>query len=204
MEIGSHTFSHYYCREHGQTVEQFRTDLNAARQIAEANGYKLTSLVLPRNQVEDNYIDVIKGLGFRAYRDEENDWIHEKVKIRPLLRLFRLIDVYFPITGQGGYIPKKNNGVWNFPGSRMYKPYFKKLSFMEGLKVRRIKRQMLHAAKNGLVFHLWWHPHNIGVYTDFHLKQLEEIFAYYEKLHDEYGMISFNMEEAADYFDCNM
>ena len=74
---------------------------------------------------------------------------------------------------------------------------------MEGLKIRRIKKQMLHAAKNGLVFHLWWHPHNIGVFTDFHLKQLEEIFSYYQKLHDQYGMVSFNMEEAADYFDGN-
>lgn len=203
MEIGSHTFSHYYCREEGQTVEQFRTDLDVAQKIASVNGYKLSSLVLPRNQVESNYIDVIQELGFRAFRDEENDWIHEKVKIRPLLRILRLMDVYFPLTGQGGYIPEKVNGVWNFPGSRMYKPYFKKLAFMEGLKIHRIKKQMLHAAKNGLVFHFWWHPHNIGVMTDFHLKQLEEVFAYYKELNDQYGMISLNMEEAADYFDEN-
>ena len=56
---------------------------------------------------------------------------------------------------------------------------------------------MLHAAKNGLTFHLWWHPHNIGVRTDFHMQQLEEIFHYFEELREQYGMRSLNMDEAA-------
>src|SRR5690606_11461776 len=31
QEIGTHTFSHYYCLEAGQTEAQFRADLEAAR-----------------------------------------------------------------------------------------------------------------------------------------------------------------------------
>jgi hypothetical protein len=107
------------------------------------------------------------------------------------------MDVYFSLTGKGGYIPKKEDGIYNLVGSRMYKPFFKPLSFMEGLKVKRIKNQMYHAAKNGLTFHLWWHPHNVGVRTDFHMKQLEEIFSYYDELKEKYGMRSLNMGEAA-------
>ena len=197
QEIGSHTFSHYYCREAGQTLAQFEADMLAAKAIASDNGYNLTSVVLPRNQCESEYIEVLAKLGFTAYRDEENDWIHEKIKFRPLMRILRLMDVYLPLTGQGGYIPKIENGIVNLVGSRMYKPYFKPLAFMERLKIRRIKRQMLHAAKNGLTFHLWWHPHNIGVRTEFHLKQLEEILDYYEILKEKYGMRSLNMREAA-------
>lgn len=197
QEIGSHTFSHYYCREAGQTVAQFEADMLSAKKIAHDNGYELTSVVIPRNQCEPEYIDILMRLGFTAYRDEENDWIHEKIKFRPLMRILRLADVYLPLTGQGGYIPKLENGIVNLVGSRMYKPYFKPLAFMERLKIRRIKRQMLHAAKNGLTFHLWWHPHNIGVRTEFHLKQLEEILDYYEILKEKYGMRSLNMREAA-------
>ena len=78
----------------------------------------------------------------------------------------------------------------------MYKPILHPLAFLEGLKLHRIKRQMLHAAKNGLTFHLWWHPHNIGVDTQAHLKQLEEIFEYYTQLQKAYGMRSLNMGEA--------
>ena len=197
QEIASHTFSHYYCREDGQTVDQFRADMRAAKAIAESKGYDLRSVVLPRNQCEPEYTAVLTELGFTSYRDEENDWIHEKVKFRPLMRLLRLMDVYLPLTGQGGYVPKIENGIVNLVGSRMYKPYFKPLFFLEWLKIRRIKAQMRHAAKKGLTFHLWWHPHNVGVRTDLHMQQLEEILDYYDKMKATYGMRSLNMAEAA-------
>lgn len=197
QEIGSHTFSHYYCREKGQTENQFAADMRAAKQIAAAHGYELTSVILPRNQCEPEYTKVFQELGFTAYRDEENDWIHEKIKFRPLLRLLRLADVYFPLTGQGGYLPRKEDGIWNLVGSRMYKPIFGPLHFLEKLKIHRIKAQMHHAAKHNLTFHLWWHPHNIGVKTEEHLQQLEALFVYYQMLKEKYGMESLNMQEAA-------
>ena len=85
--------------------------------------------------------------------------------------------------------------VWNFVGSRIFRPIFRPLEFLEGWKLRRIKREMLYAAKHGLTYHLWWHPHNIGVETVQHLAQLEEIFAYYMELKERYGMESRNMSE---------
>lgn len=197
QEIGSHTFSHYYCREAGQTVEQFAADMAAAKRIAADHGYDLTSVILPRNQCEPEYTRVFRELGFTAYRDEENDWIHEKIKLRPLLRILRLADVYFPLTGQGGYVPRKESGIWNLVGSRMYKPIFPPLACLERAKLSRIKAQMRHAARKGLTFHLWWHPHNIGVRTEAHLAQLEEIFSYYQELKQKYSMESLNMQEAA-------
>ena len=197
QEIASHTFSHYYCREAGQTPDQFRSDMEAAKAIAESTGFDLRSVVLPRNQCEPEYTEILTRLGFSSYRDEENDWIHERVKFRPLMRILRLADVYLPLTGRGGYEPKTENGIVNLVGSRMYKPFFKPLACLEGLKIRRIKAQMRHAAKKGLTFHLWWHPHNVGIHTDLHMKQLEEIFTYYEQLKERYGMRSLNMDEAA-------
>ena len=197
QEIGSHTFSHYYCREKGQTAAQFAADMTAAKAIAAAKGLPLTSVILPRNQCEAEYTQVLRNLGFTAYRDEENDWIHKKIRPRQLRRLFQLADVYLPLTGQGGYIPKNEGGIWNLTGSRMYKPIFPVLRPFEGLKLHRIKKQMLHAAKKGLTFHLWWHPHNIGVRTQAHLRQLEEIFKYYKTLEQTYGMVSRNMGETA-------
>ena len=38
----------------------------------------------------------------------------------------------------------------------------------------------------------------MGVRTEEHLKQLEEIFSYYEELKSDYGMRSLNMREAAE------
>lgn len=197
QEIASHTFCHFYCREPGQTLEQYTADLTAASAIAESRGIRLTSLVLPRNQSEPEYTAAAGALGFTACRDEENDWIHRKIRWTPLKRILRLMDVYLPLSGQGGFVPEKRSGVWMLTGSRMYKPIFEPLSCLEGFKLRRIKKQMLHAAKNGLCFHLWWHPHNIGVRTQEHLAQLEDIFQYFSLLRDQYGMESRNMGELA-------
>ena len=130
QEIGSHTFSHFYCREKGQTIEQFEADMKAAVAIAADKGIQMTSVVLPRNQFIPEYNKVLSELGFTAFRDEENDWIHERLH-GPLLRLFRLADVYFPLTGQGGYRPLIQDGLVNLPGSRMYKPFFQLLSFFQ-------------------------------------------------------------------------
>lgn len=198
QEIACHTFSHFYCNEDGQRIEEFEADINAAVKLAKDKGYDLKTIVLPRNQCNKSYLKILNKFGFIGYRDEENDWIHKKVKHKLLLRILRLLDVYIPLTGYGGYIPKKKYSLIKMQGSRMFKPYFKYLSLFEKLKIRRIKKQMLHAAKNGLVFHLWWHPHNIGVKTEYHLERLEEIFEYYIVLKNKYGMESMNMAELAE------
>ena len=80
----------------------------------------------------------------------------------------------------------------------MYKAIRPGLRFLEPLKLRRIKSQMRYAAKHNKTFHLWWHPHNVGVLTEEHLEQLEEIFSYYDTLKEKYGMRSLNMKEAAE------
>lgn len=197
QEIGSHTFCHYYCWADGQTVEQFAADMKAAREIGAAKGYDVTSVVLPRNQCKPEYTKVLSDLGYTAFRDLENDWVHRKVSIRILERACILLDAYLPLT-IGAYQPQKEDGIWNLTGSKMYRPIMPKLRALEGLKMRRLKRQMLYAAKHGLTYHLWWHPHNLGVETEKHLQQLEEIFRYYAELKEKYGMQSLNMREMTE------
>ena len=200
QEIGSHTFCHYYCRVKGQSTEQFEADLRAARAIAADKGYDVTSVILPRNQSEPEYTEVMSRCGFTAFRDEENDWIHKYFRKRRNqipYRLFHLLDMYLPLTGRCAYPPRYENGVWYLVGSRIWRPIFRPLEFLEGLKVRRIKKEMLYAAQKGLIYHLWWHPHNMGARTAENLAQLEDIFRYYLELKEKYGMQSFNMSEAA-------
>lgn len=199
QEIGSHTFCHYYCWAEGQTVEQFAADMKAAKVIGAEKGYDLTSVVLPRNQCAAEYTKVLSDLGYTAFRDLENDWVHRKVPIRILERACILLDAYLPLT-KGTYRPRKEAGIWNFTGSKMYRPIMPRLRALEWLKMRRIKGQMRRAARRGEVYHLWWHPHNLGVETEKHMAQLEEIFRYYEELKEKYGMQSLNMREATEYF----
>jgi hypothetical protein len=54
---------------------------------------------------------------------------------------------------------------------------------------------MKHAAKNGLVYHLWWHPHNFGIHQEQNLHVLKNVLDYFGQLAQEYGMVSRSMGE---------
>ena len=67
-EIASHTFSHYYCLEGGQTVQEFREDLRCAIEIAKSRGIEISALVFPRNQTNEKYLQVCRELNILCYR----------------------------------------------------------------------------------------------------------------------------------------
>ena len=57
---------------------------------------------------------------------------------------------------------------------------------------------MTHAAKNNLMYHLWWHPHNFGVDQDENFKFLEEILKHYQYLNKKYNFESITMSNLAN------
>lgn len=199
QEIASHTYSHYYAREAGQTYDEFDADLKAAKNISVAKGYDVKTLVFPRNQSKKEYESAITNNGYLAFRGEEEDWIH-KIPINIVKRMFRLADSYLNLTGSATYSIEnfKSGELHNFRGSRFLRPYNHLLRFFESLKIKRVKGQMKKAAKKGRIFHLWWHPHNIGINTEKNLKNIKEILDYYDELKNKYGMESKNMLELAE------
>lgn len=199
QEIGSHTFSHYYAREAGQTIKEFEADIQAAKRIAEDKGYEAKTLVFPRNQSKDEYEPAMLKNGYVAYRGEEKDWIH-RIPVNTVKRIFRLADSYINLAGSETYSRDefKPGELHNFRGSRFLRPYNSKLRFLESLKLHRVKGQMKKAAKKGRIFHLWWHPHNIGINTDRNLQNIENLLKYYDFLRKKYGMESKNMLELSN------
>ena len=76
QEIGSHTFSHYYCLETGHNLEALGEDLRSARKLAAKRGAGLTSLVFPRNQYDAPVLVETGKAGFWAIRGNEEHWIY--------------------------------------------------------------------------------------------------------------------------------
>lgn len=199
QEIGSHTFSHYYCKAEGQTLEEFESDLNAAQAIAEETLKKpLESLIFPRNNFIPEYAEVAYKCGFKCVRSNPKSFVYNSQSY--FARLLRLIDMYFNVCGMKCAKPEdcKEDGFVAIPASRFFRKYNKKLSYLEPLKVACIKRQMKYAAKHDRIFHIWWHPHNISRNTDKLLEQLENIFKYSKELERKYGLTSLNMAEMAE------
>lgn len=202
QEIGTHTFSHYYCLEPGQTPEAFNEDLKSAVNIAKLYNVNLTSLVFPRNQFNDKYLELCAEHGILCYRGNERSWIYKATngENQNLFRRgMRLLDAYFNISGHNCYSDQELKGKLpvDIPSSRFLRPFSKKMQFLEGLRLRRIKTGMTHAAKNSLTYHLWWHPHNFGLDQDKNFKFLEEILKHYQYLHSEYDFQSYTMTALA-------
>lgn len=206
-EIGTHTFCHFYCHEHGQTVEQFDADLHAAKNIAKPLGIDLESIVFPRNMIEANkaidkpYLDVCIKHGITSFRGKEKAYIYNIHTTKYyhgwyIFKFLRFLDAYFNLTGSNTYnVEKINNGkdILNLPSSRLFRAYSKRLKFLEPFKIRRIKKAMTRAAKRNELFHLWWHPHNFGAQIDENFENFEAVLKTYKKLNETYDFESETM-----------
>ena len=203
QEVATHTFSHYYCLEEGQDKKAFYSDLIASKEKAKEMGINLTSLVFPRNQYNEDYLEVIKQANITSYRGNERGWMYdassEEEKKTPTKRLLRILDSYINLSGEHTYkledIAKQT--PYNIPASRFLRPYSSKLSFLDTLRLKRIKESMTYAAKNSELFHLWWHPHNFGTFTQENLNFLENILKHYKQLEAEYGFETLTMSEVS-------
>ena len=201
-EIGCHTFSHYYCLEPGQTSAQFRADLRAWKKAASAVGATAGSLVFPRNQTNAAYLAICAEEGIGCYRGDPDGWLYaprSRQHESPLRRGLRLLDTWLPLSGHNTHAlpPRTADRPINIPASRFLRPYHPRLRALEGLRLRRITTAMDHAAQNGRLFHLWWHPHNFGVELAANLRMLERILAHYDTLRERYGFRSMTMSELA-------
>lgn len=203
QEIGTHTFSHYYCLEPGQTADAFRADLAAARAAAMRLKVEPRSLVFPRNQFNAGYLQICREAGIVAFRGNEEAWSHSAVGGGEgcVRRGTRLIDSYLSLSGHHCYAPDLDpSGLVNTRSSRFLRPVSRRLRALEAVRLRRIKNGMTHAARTGTVFHLWWHPHNFGADLDANARFLRRILAHYRDLSERYGMRSLTMGELAEAF----
>jgi len=199
QELGTHTFSHYYCLEDGQTPEDFQSDLQAALRAGERFGCKIESIVFPRNQYSQEYLDICAQNGIKSYRGNEAIWFRTPSKRsdhRRLSRRFmRILDAYFNVSGSNAYkLPIVERPV-NIPASRYLRSASKRLKVLEPLRLRRIISSLRQTAKDGHIFHLWWHPEDFSEDMDANFDFLEKILMEFSELRVKYGMRSLTMGE---------
>jgi peptidoglycan/xylan/chitin deacetylase (PgdA/CDA1 family) len=207
QELGSHTFSHYYCLEKGQSPCEFRADLEAAIQIAaKKTGRRPVSIVFPRNQYAPEYLQACAQAGFRAYRGNPRTWMWSPAaweRDGTLRRFLRLADAYVNLSGHHGrrldQIRASGGLPANVAASHFLRPWSRSRRWLEPLKERRIQQSLTWCARRKLVYHLWWHPHNFGADLDENVGQLQRILEHFARLRDRYGMRSLTMGETADY-----
>ena len=202
QELGTHTFSHYYCLEPGQTSEDFKYDLECAIRLAESKNIAIKTIIFPRNQVNEEYLELCRQHNITSYRHNELSWLYEARSYKNesyLRRMFRLLDSYANISGHHCYLDSymASSYPYNIPSSRFLRPFSKKLKWFEWLRLKRITHSMTYAAKNKCCYHLWWHPHNFGINQDENFAFLEKILQHYQYLNKKYSFASLNMGEVS-------
>lgn len=200
QEIASHTYSHFLCAEPGATPEQFAADMHCASRIADDVGVTLHSLVLPRNQVVDAYLDRVPVEGIEVFRGNADHWLYRRGHATPggiAGRAARLADSWLPLSRATVRRKPLNNGLVNVPASLFLRPWSRPMARLEPLRMHRLRSAMLAAAQEDGLFHLWWHPHNFGVNLAENLQVLEALLEQYARLRDGYGMRSMTMQAFA-------
>ncbi len=204
QEIATHTFSHYYCLEDGQRIEEFSADLEMAVKVASEQGYSIKSIAFPRNQTNAQYLEICKQFGLVTYRGNEISSIYQASSHREnqssLKRMLRLADAYVNLTGDHIYSASSlsTEPIINIPSSRFLRPYSKRLKLLEPLRLQRIKNSLTKAARERKIYQLWWHPHNFGKDLKENLSFLREIFDHYLVLKEKYGMESLGTGEIGE------
>jgi peptidoglycan/xylan/chitin deacetylase (PgdA/CDA1 family) len=200
QEIGSHSYSHFYCAEEGATPEQFAADLACGREIAHELGIELRSFVFPRNQVREGFLSQLPKAGMRAYRGTPQHWVYRHGHFVPaglFGRAIRMADTWLPIAGAHVSKVESNDGLANVPGGLFLRPWSRRSAALEPLRLKRITRCMSVAAATNSLCHIWWHPHNFGVNLAKNIEVLESVLMHFVHLRDRFGMRSQTMFEAA-------
>ena len=199
QELATHTYSHYYCLEQGQTLANFIDDLCKAKQLIEDQNCKMNSLVLPRNQFNQSYNDVCKKLDILTIRTNPKSWYWNAEKDNILRRIFRLIDTFNLLSYSKcvhlNFFKKQISHPYFLPSSRFFRSWKPNSKIINHIKLLRIKLEMTYAAKHKKYYHIWWHPENFGSYPNECLKELKVIVQHYLKLQKKYGFRNVSMSK---------
>jgi len=196
VEIGSHTFEHVFMLE--SSMEEKTKDFSNMASIEEL-GYKLESIVFPRNQYNDSIIDICKKNGLKVFRSQQKNWLFHTSKLSNENKLMLLMKRAFELVPFNRSVKVETyRGMTSISDSRFFR-FFPK-SFIGNIftKIYRnaIRTELKNTLKKGEYYHIWLHPHNVMSAPE-RFNELESFVKYFSELQEKYQAESLTMEEAA-------
>lgn len=196
QELATHTLSHCYVLEEGFDESQLEEELRLIKQVSKRD--TIETIIFPRNQFKEEYLKVCFKNGIKSYRGTPSHSSYKPKRYQNDLlwhKGFRFLSSYFGVRSIFLHdLNFKKDELFNVPASLFLRPY-RSISFFQKLKLRRIKKLMTLAAKEGKLFHLWWHPHNFGKRTKNNIDYLIKILDHYSFLEREYQFQNLNISE---------
>ncbi|MFB6178301.1 MAG: polysaccharide deacetylase family protein [Halorientalis sp.] len=182
QEIGLHGATHMPLGATGCSRQNATEELEVAVETLRDRGVDPESFVFPRNDV--GHLDVLADAGIRTYRSQDAHWYERPSvpgAVRPPLRFATEATRRSPPVVE----PTVTDDLVAIPGSQIFRPSHGGWQYTpSGSGVARAERGLERAAKTGGVFHLWFHPFNLGYDPSRDFDRLESILTMARELAD--------------------
>lgn len=196
IEIASHTFSHFYCNEPNVSIEDFQKEVDFFRDLLKTKyGKDVKALILPRNQINTQFLRLANLHEITVVRS--NPRHYELFSSNILNRLNRLYNSLLPNYNIFDFTNKTLSHLKISPGTRFLR-YNVRNEKLLSIFTNAVIKEMTYAARNGLHYHLWWHPHNFCHNLDFKMVLLDQIISHYKDLNKRFGFKAVWMSELAN------
>jgi len=173
QEIGLHGSTHMQLGADGCSREHAEEEIGAAVETLREHRVEPKSFVFPRNDI--GHLDVLREYGIEAYRGKDARWYEQAgvpSVVKPPLRFIDEAARFQPPVVE----PVERDGLVEVPGSQLFHPLHDGWQYTPGeSSVARAKKGLQEAARTGGVFHLWFHPFNLGHNSEKDLNRLEQI-----------------------------
>ena len=157
-EIGSHTWTHIKFDADVVSSDVASIELLKSHSIlSQCCGQSVKSFIFPGNHIA--HLDQYQKSSYKIYRGKDEVWY----QILPFKRFFHFLDQCFPVAPRGVGMRLDLYGNCYLPGSIMLFPYDGIRKYIpDCVRYIKIKRGIDKVIREGKIFHLWFHPWNLG------------------------------------------
>lgn len=195
-DIGLHGYTHMILGEPGCSTAAAAAEIHRGVEILKSHGHSPSSFVFPRNSI--GYIDELARNDILVYRGPTERW-YEKLPMPDFYRKGpRFLEEFCRLTPPA-VTPTMREGCVEIPGSQVFRPYHGGWQYTpQGSQRCRAQKGLERAVETGEIFHLWFHPFNLGQHPDQLVSELSEILAYAAVLRSEGKLDVRTMAQIAD------
>lgn len=167
FEIASHSYAHLYALE--STKGDLSDDFDRfAERYSKSFGRSARSLVMPKNQVSPDVLELAHAKGFSAVRTNPPTLLYSPIKwgstARKVIRLLRFADSFLPLlelTSVRKLKDRREGRVRILIGQYFVRVHLGR-DWMAEWHLARLKLGFWLAKLRGHSAHYWCHPHNFG------------------------------------------
>jgi len=180
QEIGSHSFAHIVYDEERANGAAIAADVRLAKETHAAHGVPFETFVFPCNC--SGFKEVLREAGIRIYRGHTRRW-YDGVRPRALWRLMNLVTHALGVTPPVVTAERDEYGVINVPDSMLlYHRQGVRRLITPWAQERMARRGLESAARQGKIFHMWFHPSNIAYRIEEQCAVMEKVLRHAQEM----------------------